>query len=206
MAGVFAVFGAGGFGREVVGLAEDQLRADLDDRETVFVSDFDETILNGRRLLRLEQLGPGDEIVIAVSDPAVRRALALRCEARGIQIGTIWVRCAHAYGPFDVGHGAIICPGSIITANAKIGRHFHLNLNSYVAHDCVIGDFVTFAPFVGCNGHVTVEDDVYVGTGALIRPGIRIGRGATIGMGAVVIKDVSPGDTVVGNPARAMQR
>jgi sugar O-acyltransferase (sialic acid O-acetyltransferase NeuD family) len=107
--------------------------------------------------------------------------------------------------------GAIICPFVTITSNVRIGRHFHANLYSYVAHDCVIGDFVTFAPNVHCNGNVHVGDHAYIGTGAVLRQGRRdqplvIGAGATVGMGAVVTKDVPPGMTVVGNPARVMEK
>ena len=77
---------------------------------------------------------------------------------------------------------------------------------SYVAHDCVIGDFVTFAPGVKCNGNVIIEDDVYVGTGAIIKQGnmtspIVIGNGSKIEAGAYVTKSVGAGETVFGNPA-----
>ena len=108
-----------------------------------------------------------------------------------------------------IGEGAIFCDFTMVTANAVIGRHFHCNIYAYVAHDCVIGDFVTLAPRVSINGNTVIEDDVYIGTGAILRNGVkgrplRIGRGATIGMGAVVTKDVPPGVTVVGNPARIL--
>lgn len=46
-----------------------------------------------------------------------------------------------------------------------------------------------------------VEDEVVIGMGALIGPEVRLGKGCVIGMGAVVLKDVLPGVTVVGNPA-----
>lgn len=49
---------------------------------------------------------------------------------------------------------------------------------------------------------VTIEDDVWIGIGAIVLKGVRIGRGARIGAGAVVTKDVPPGASVVGNPAR----
>ena len=70
----------------------------------------------------------------------------------------------------------------------------------------MIGDFVTFAPAVRCNGNVVIEDHAYIGTGAILRQGkpgapLVIGHSAVVGMGAVVTKSVPAGKTVVGNPA-----
>jgi len=84
-------------------------------------------------------------------------------------------------------------------------------LYSYVEHDCVIGDYVTFAPGVMCNGNVVIEDHVFVGAGAMLRQGgssvpLVIGCGATVGMGAVVTRSIAAGSTVAGNPARLMAR
>jgi acetyltransferase-like isoleucine patch superfamily enzyme len=79
-------------------------------------------------------------------------------------------------------------------------------LYSYVEHDCVIGDFVTFAPAVCCNGAVEIGDGAYIGANAVIRQGLSIGKNAVIGMGAVVTKDVPAGETWVGNPARPIIR
>ena len=53
---------------------------------------------------------------------------------------------------------------------------------------------------------VLVESGVSIGSGAVILGGLRIGTGAMIGAGAVVTKDVPPGATVVGNPARPLNR
>ena len=52
---------------------------------------------------------------------------------------------------------------------------------------------------------VVIEDDVWIGIGAIVLKGVRIGRGARVGAGAVVTKDVSAGTTIVGNPARPFQ-
>jgi acetyltransferase-like isoleucine patch superfamily enzyme len=103
----------------------------------------------------------------------------------------------------------VLCSFVTLTSNIRIGRAFHANIYSYVAHDCVIGDYVTFAPGVKCNGNVRIEDHAYIGTGAILRQGspekpLTIGKGAVVGMGAVVTKDVAPGVTVVGNPARPL--
>jgi acetyltransferase-like isoleucine patch superfamily enzyme len=51
---------------------------------------------------------------------------------------------------------------------------------------------------------VTIEDDAWIGIGAILLKGVRIGRGARVGAGAVVTKDVPAGAAVAGNPARAV--
>jgi acetyltransferase-like isoleucine patch superfamily enzyme len=89
-----------------------------------------------------------------------------------------------------IGFGSIFCGFSTLTVNSTIGACFHANVYSCVAHDCVVGDFVTLAPGCKINGNVVLEDDSYIGTGAIIKHGnpedpIVIGRGAVVGMGAI---------------------
>ena len=50
---------------------------------------------------------------------------------------------------------------------------------------------------------ITIGDDVWIGGGAIILPGVTIGDGAIVGAGSVVTKSAAPGDIVVGNPARS---
>ena len=146
---------------------------------------------------------------IGVADGALRRTLADRALAAGAKPVTLIAPSAEVLGPCDLGEGAILCPQAIVTVNAKIGRFAQLNLFAYVEHDCVLGDFVTFAPRASCNGNVEIGDGAYIGTGAILRQGkpgqpLRIGAGAVVGMGAVVTRDVAAGVTVVGCPARPM--
>jgi acetyltransferase-like isoleucine patch superfamily enzyme len=53
---------------------------------------------------------------------------------------------------------------------------------------------------------ITVEDDVWVGSGAIITDGVTIGAGAVVAAGAVVTRDVRPGTVVAGVPAREIRR
>jgi acetyltransferase-like isoleucine patch superfamily enzyme len=105
-----------------------------------------------------------------------------------------------------MGEGSILCPFVTLTSDITIGKSFQANIYSYVAHDCVIGDYVTFAPAVKCNGNVHIGDHAYIGTGTIIHQGkpnrpLKIGKGAVVAAGAVVTKSVPDGMTVFGNPA-----
>jgi sugar O-acyltransferase (sialic acid O-acetyltransferase NeuD family) len=214
---LYGIAGAGGFGREVMPVAMEMLSTSgrEPDFEIVFVAEQGEgTLVNGHRMVTDEEFfaSPHEKYFnIAIADSKVRERIARTFIARGAVPFSITARnCVFMTGSV-IGEGAILCPFTTITSNAVIGRFFHANIYSYVAHDCTIGDFVTFAPNVHCNGKVTVEDYAYIGTGAILKQGsedkpIIIGRGAVVGMGAVVTKSVPPFTTVVGNPAAPMER
>lgn len=200
--------GTGGFAREVAPLALAQGGAD----GVAFVAPDPLTAtLNGVPVIAQADLPDDMALSIPVADAGLRRRIDADLRAAGRSFVSIVAPTCVFRGPSEIGEGAILCDHVVITANTVIGRHFHANLFSYVAHDCVIGDFVTLAPRASVNGNVVIEDDVYVGTGAVLKQGapdkpLRIGKGAVIGMGAVVTRDVAPGAVVVGNPARPLER
>ena len=216
---LFGIVGAGGFGREVMPLARNSASALADGRpsETVFVVEnpSGERAVNGHRIMSLAEFSAQSasprRFNIAIADHAVRKRIALQLIDSGATPFSIAASSAVRLDNNSVGDGSIFCHFTIVTSNAKIGRFFHCNIYSYVAHDCVIGDFVTFAPGVHCNGRVVVGDGAYIGTGAVIRPGadgapLVIGAGAVVGMGAVVTRSVPAFTTVVGNPAVKFER
>lgn len=209
---LIGIFGASGFGREVMPLAKQM----FPNEQLVFVDDNPPSEeLNGYRIMTFDQFVAANfsekSISIAIADSKIRAALTDRFKKENIEIISIKENNILIMDDVEIGEGAIICPFSTITSNVRIGKSFHSNIYSYVAHDCIVGDYVTFAPRVHCNGNVHIEDFAYIGTGAIIKQGtpgkpVVIGKGAVVGMGAVVTKSVSAGDVVVGNPAKPLEK
>lgn len=203
---LYGVYGAGGCGRGILPIVRDQLEVG---DQLVFVDDKGGSAINGQPVLSFSEFVASDasqkRICIAVANGSIRSKLAQQCVTSGLEFFSVHHANRIKMDDVEIGEGALFSPFTTVTSNVRIGRHFHCNLYSYVEHDCVIGDFVTFAPAVRCNGNVTIGDGAYIGTGAIIRQGLTIGAGATIGMGAVVTKDVPAGEVWVGNPARPMK-
>jgi sugar O-acyltransferase (sialic acid O-acetyltransferase NeuD family) len=186
--------------------------------DIVWVDDSPEfvgKIVNGRPVLSFHQLTSAEHrdrlVSVAIATPMARAKVVEKCEVAGLSFCSVLALDHARYDDVEIKEGAICCANTMITSNVRIGRHFHLNIYGYVAHDCVVGDFVTFAPGVRCNGRVHIDDFAYIGTNAVFKQGeegkpLRVGKGAIVGMGAVVTKDVAAGVTVVGNPATPLKR
>lgn len=211
-----AVYGASGFGRQVMPFARMSWAANDEPHQLAFVDDNLKSVeCNGHKVFTyeewLQQPSTSKCINIAIANGNVREALVKRCMRDNVGFFDIWSPNVVVLDDVVIGSGGVFCSFVTLTSNIRIGNHFHANHYSHVAHDCVIGDYVTFGPGVRCNGNVVIEDYVYIGTGAVIKQGspgnpIVIGRGAVVGMGAVVTKSVPAGATVVGNPAKPLQK
>ena len=216
MTTLYAIYGASGCGRSLMPVARQQLARKGDASEIIFIDDVltDIVLVNGHRAMNyqafLNESASEKYVQIAIANSRVREKIARRLEADGIQLWLITADNVVLMDQIELAEGSALSPFVTMTSNIKIGKCFHANLYSYVEHDCVIGDFVTFAPGVKCNGNIHIHDHAYIGAGAMIKQGtseqpLVIGRGAIVGMGAVVTKSVPAGVTVVGNPARIVE-
>lgn len=215
MTDIYAVYGASGCGRSLMPVAREFLKKGSD--EIYFIDDAVDSvqIINGHRVINYSMFkhieAQNKNVLIAIANSPIREKIAQKFVADGIDLWSIQSHSTIIMDGVKIDKGAALSPFVTIGANASIGTCFHANLYSYVEHDCVIGNYVTFAPRVSCNGNIHIEDHAYIGTGAVIKQGtpdkpLVIGRGAVIGMGAVVTKSVPAGVTVVGNPARILER
>ncbi|EEQ8936449.1 GDP-perosamine N-acetyltransferase [Escherichia coli] len=214
---LYGIFGAGSYGRETIPILNQQIKQECgSDYALVFVDD----VLAGKKVNGFEVLSTNCFLKapylkkyfnVAIANDKIRQRVSKSILLHGVEPITIKHPNSVVYDHTMIGSGAIISPFVTISTNTHIGRFFHANIYSYVAHDCQIGDYVTFAPGAKCNGYVVIEDNAYIGSGAVIKQGVPnrpliIGAGAIIGMGAVVTKSVPAGITVCGNPAREMKR
>lgn len=206
------IVGAGGFGRETL----DVLRASDPNGSTWdfigFVSDKEPDLTLIERI-GAAWLGTIDSyldstreihFVIAVGDPVARELIARKFEQGGFRPVTLIHPRASIGADVQIGEGSIICSNVSITTNVRIGSHVHVNPNSTIGHDVHIADFVSINPLVAISGNVSIETGCQLGTHSAVLQGLRVGAGSFVGAGAVVIKDVGPGKTVVGIPARPL--
>lgn len=146
-------------------------------------------------------LAPDIAFVLATSS-SHRLALAAELLAAGGALASVHHPTAVISSRAALGRGVIVLAGTVIGPDSRIGDLCIINALCNLDHDTTLGAGVNFGPGVTLAGGVTVEDGAFLGVRATVTPGLRIGRNAVVGAGAVVIHDVPEGVTVAGVPAR----
>ncbi len=209
-----AIFGVGGFGREVLTLIKDINKAGL--AEYNILGFFDDghpkgEICNGYPILGgLSDVNNWSQelsLVIAIGSPSVKKKIVDAIMNPLISFPTL-IHPSVVVGDYEyvsIGNGCLICAGNIITTNIKIEDFVTLNLCCTVGHDTIIKQYSSFMPSVNISGEVVIGEGVYCGTGAKIINQLEIGKYTTIGAGAVVTKTLPANCTAVGVPAKVIK-
>jgi len=207
-----AIMGCGGHGREMAQLIGRMRRAGSDVEPLGFLDD--NPALQGATVAGLPVLGGRDwielhhfecEVICAIGKPRARRAAVAELARLGARFATLIDPAVSVPAEAVIGEGSMICAGTIMTTNARIGRHVIVNLGCTLSHDADLADFATLACAVHLSGNVTVRAGAELGVGVNVIPGVTIGEWSMVGAGATVIRDLPPHVTAVGVPARVIK-
>jgi sugar O-acyltransferase (sialic acid O-acetyltransferase NeuD family) len=149
---------------------------------------------------------PNCKVVVGTATPNARRKIWERAASIGYEPVTLVHPWAYIASQVTIGPGTMILANAIVNTGVKIGKGTLINNGAVVEHDCVVGDFVHIASGAHLAGAVEVGIGAFIGIGATIIEFVKVGKNSIVGAGAVVIKDVPAGSTVVGNPARVLEK
>lgn len=205
------IIGAGGFGREVAWLVERinevnptwNLKGFIDDNESLWGSvEGEYSVLGGCDYLNTLS---NVYAVCAVGSAKIRKIIIGKLKNSNVKFATLIDPSVLLSKRVEIGEGSIICAGTTITVDIKIGNHVIINLDCTIGHDDVIEDFVTIYPSVNVSGNVLIGECSELGTGMQIIQGKKVAPNTIIGAGAVVVKDCSESGTYVGSPAKKIK-
>ena len=203
------IVGAGGFGREVAEWVRDSEEIITKRWELGGFLDKDSSALDGYDI-GLPIVGdpdhfvpgPHDVFICALGFHKVKERVITVLLSRGAEFPPLIHPSAIIGHRCVLEEGCVICPRVVITADVRVGRFAMLNLSTMVGHDVRIGAWSTLCPMTNLAGFVRLGARVFTGSQACVIPGKEVGDDAVLGAGCVVVRNVRPGVTVLGVPAK----
>lgn len=205
-----AIFGAGGFGREVACL----LRKINEETPTWdFVGFYDDGLKKGTAtdygpvLGGMAELNAVDyplSVVVAIGSPKSIKNVVEQIHNPHIQFPNIispdakWLDAKSV----KMGKGNVVAMGNYFSCNVQIGDFNMLVGFTTIGHDSTLGNFNCLMPGVRVSGNVTIGNNNIMGTGAIVLQGIAIGDEVTIGAGSTLMTNAKDGATYLGCPAK----
>lgn len=205
------IVGAGGMGRELLQWCKEinsisnewQIIGFLDDNLISLDNiDCDKKIIG---TIKDWQPSPNEVYALGIANPQIKEKVIRNLENKGAKFISV-IHPNSNIGSFNkLGNGIVVYPGARITVNTTIGNYVTILDLTTIGHDACIGEFSTVCGGCGINGHVCIEDHVFVGSHVTTVPGIKIGSNAYVGAGSVIIRNVRTGYKVFGNPAKKVE-
>lgn len=201
------VLGAGGHANEVLDLLSNKFSPE---NLYLFDNTGGETSISSKRFNRIIRSGEelqhhfsgSPDFCVAVGRPYLRKLLAELALSLGGRAVNAIATTAVVRPDAQIGTGLNVMHLAYISPGARISNGVLINAGALIHHDAVVGEYAEISPGAVLLGGSTVSAFCRVGARATILPGITVGDGAIVGAGAVVIKDVSPRQTVMGIPAQ----
>ena len=205
-----AIFGAGGFGREVACLIE---LINKGKPTWNIIGFFDDNVaLRGTKneygtiLGGIEQLNEYEKklaIAIAVGNPTAVKKIVGNIHNENIWYPNLFAPSTLFLDKNNIkfGHGNIVCSQCIFSCNINIGNFNIFNGLITVGHDATIGSYNSFMPAVRISGEVKIGEVNFFGCSSFVLQQVKIGDNTTIGVNSAVLRKTKDGCTYIGNPA-----
>lgn len=206
------VFGASGHAKVVIDIIERQREFEIaflidDDSTLKGKVVYGYTVRGGKSdLLELREVEGVLAGIVAIGSNRARKSVARWLTENGFRLVSAVHPSAQVARGVTIGAGTVVMAGAVVNSDTTIGDNVIVNTRTSVDHDCTIGNGVHLAPGVTLCGTVRVGEGAFVCAGATVIPNLTVGCGVTIGAGAVVIRDAPDDVTLVGAPARVLQR
>ncbi|MEO8413530.1 MAG: acetyltransferase [Ginsengibacter sp.] len=206
------IIGAGGHAKELLDILN------FNGEEEIFFYDdvarnSDSKLFNTYRILKNTKeaaayFQEGDKrFLLGTGGTKIRKVLADKFGLLGGKISQVISKRAYI-SAFDVfiGEGVNIMHNVTIEPSVTVGKGSLINLNSTIHHDSSIGEYCEIGPGVCITGNCRIGDFTFIGSGVIITPNITVGNNVVIGAGSVVTNDIQDNTTVVGIPAKALNK
>lgn len=204
------IVGAGGFGRELLQWVKDINKIEKKWNIVGFIDDTENPLKDKccdyKVVGRIVDWQPKDnqEFVVAIGDPVGKEKVVQLLKEKGAQFATVIHPTANISEFAKIGEGVVIYPNSVIGPDTAIGNHVTILTSTGIGHDAVIKEYTTISSFCDITGYVQIEKRVFIASRVSVIPKRKIGEGAYLGVGSVVIRNVRAGKHMFGNPAQEL--
>lgn len=208
------IVGAGGLGRGVL----ETINAITNKHRNWEIKGFidDNIEIHKRMIHNIEVLGDLDyllkiesfaNVVLAIAKPDIKAIVYERLSKnKNLFFPNIIHPKVHLSPSVEIGWGNIVSENVSFSADVEIGSFTLIHFNSSIGHDVCISDYSTIYPGASVSGFVQLKDKCEIGSNACVLPSNIVGEKAIVGAGALVNREVQPKTTVVGVPARVIQK
>lgn len=206
------IIGAGELGRELYWHAHESIGFETEFNIKGYVDDDFNPSSDRYVLLQKPLISSVDNYVVKEDDVFIcaigsvngRKAAVEKIKSKGGKFISLINRTSLIQGNVNIGKGVFIGPYTVIGDGALLSDHVMLNTHSSIGHDAVLGEYTCVMSYVDITGCCWIGREVFLASGCRMTPSTKIGDGAYVGIGSVVLRRVKAGTKVFGNPARVV--
>lgn len=206
-----AIYGAGGFGKEVACLIN---WINSKNPTWNIIGFFDDGIEKGKKISHFGQVLGGMaelnawdtllDLAIAIGNPKSLHKVVEKISNKNISYPNVIAPNFEISDKtaFSIGEGNIIGSGCAVSCDVSIGNFNIFNADIVVGHDTQIGCYNVLMPDIRISGEVAIGEENLIGVGSIILQQIKVGNNVHLGAGAVLMTKPKDGGTYIGNPAK----